>query len=153
MGRTRKAIIEGHKTKAEKEQRASSFIGNNSELSAPSFLSKEAKKEFYRIVEACERLGTLDDLDLAVVAVYADAWANYTRLAKIIAETGPVIVKRRVSGTKEIYNNPAVATQAEYVHRIMQCSIKLGLAVTDRMKIEVPKNDDDDEFSAFEGDA
>lgn len=153
MGRIRKAMIEGHKTKAEKEQRLSSFAGNNAYLEAPEFLSKEAKKEFSRIVEACERLGTLDDLDLAVVAVYADAWANYTRLAKIIAETGPVIVKRRVSGQKEVYNNPAVAAQAEYVHRIMQCSIKLGLAVTDRMKIEVPKNDDDDEFSAFEGDA
>lgn len=153
MGRVRQAIIKGHKTKAEKEQRLNSFSGTGTDLSAPNFLSADAKQEFYRVVNACKRLGTLDELDLSVLAIYADAYDNYCRLTKIIAETGPVIVKRRVTGVREVYNNPAVTTQAEYVHRIMQCSIKLGLAVTDRMRIEVPKDDDIDEFSQFEGDA
>lgn len=150
MGRTRVASPQGHRTKKEKQLRIEALAACEAEFTAPSFLCSEAKEEFERVVRACK--DRLDNLDLSVLAVYADAWANYTRLAKIIEEHGAVIVKRKVTGKVEIYHNPAVAAQAEYVHRIMQCSLKLGMATTDRLKLAVPKQDDDtDEFSEFEG--
>lgn len=151
MGRQRKADPSGHMSKAEKERRAEAVIGDG-ELVAPAFLCPEAKKEFERVKKAYEKTRPLDSLDLSVLAVYADAWAQYSRLAEIVSQHGPVIVKRRVTGKTEIFSNPAVAASAEYVHRIMQCSLKLGLAVTDRLKLAIPKEDDeDDAFSEFEG--
>lgn len=160
MGRPRKGNLKGHRTKKEKAERIDMLnnhmlkqeLGLNKNISAPAFLCSEAKKEFNRIVSAYEKLGTLDELDLSVLAVYADAWANYERLAKIISETGPVIIKRRVTGRTEVFSNPAVSAQAEYVHRIMQCSLKLGMATTDRLRLSVPKvEEEEDGFSEFEG--
>lgn len=151
MGRPRKTNITGHRSKAEKELRLNlpKVVGD---FDIPDFLNEEAKKEFIRVVNAYENVGTLDALDLSVLAVYADAWANYQRLAKVISDNGPVLIKKRVTGKVEIQNNPAVAIQAEYVKRIMQCSMKLGMATTDRLRLAVPVvESDEDAFSSFEG--
>lgn len=151
MGRQRKTTLNGHRSKADKELRLNipEAVGG---FSVPNFLSDEAKQEFVRVVEAYESVGSLDSLDLSVLAVYADAWDNYEKLSKIIAETGPVLVKRRVTGKIEIQNNPAVAVQSEYVKRIMQCSMKLGMATTDRLRLIVPTVEtEEDDFSEFEG--
>lgn len=151
MGRQRKTTLNGHRSKADKELRLNipEAVGG---FSVPDFLSDEAKQEFVRVVEAYESVGSLDSLDLSVLAVYADAWDNYEKLSRIIAETGPVLVKRRVTGKIEIQNNPAVAVQSEYVKRIMQCSMKLGMATTDRLRLIVPTVEtEEDDFSEFEG--
>lgn len=152
MGRPRKRTTERHISRAEKDARAEDLTVQGA-ITAPSFLNKEAKEEFDRIVKAYEELGTLDTLDTATLAIYAEAWANYTKLAEIIDKYGPVIIKRRVTGKTEIEQNPALAVQSDYVKRIMQCSLKLGMATTDRLRLAVPKNTDEieDEFSAFEG--
>ena len=148
MGRPVKADLQGHRSKEEKEARIAGIQAKTTEVKAPSYLNPEAKKEFDRVANATN----IGELDVAVLAVYADAWVQYRRLAKIIADHGAVIVKKRVTGKVDIYNNPALTAQAEYVHRIMQCSLKLGLAVTDRMRLAIPKREDDnDEFSEFEG--
>ena len=165
MGRPRKRQITGHRNKAEKMAR----IGGNNventdvppslydnlydnetvELSIPDWLSDKAKAEFVRVAEL---LDEVSDLDVAVLAVYADAVDNYERLSSVIAKTGPVIVKKRVTGQVEVTANPAVAAQSEYVKRIMQCSLKLGLAVTDRMRLSAPKQEYvADAFAEFEG--
>lgn len=151
MGRPRKTVLQGHRSKAEKDLRLNipKSVGN---FEIPEFLNDDAKREFIRVVEAYESVGSLDALDMSVLAVYADAWSNYERLAKIISQNGAVIVKKRVTGQVEIQNNPAVAIQAEYVKRIMQCSMKLGMATTDRLRLAVPvAESDEDAFSAFEG--
>lgn len=163
MGRPRKRQITGHRNKAEKMAR----IGGNNventdvppslyagdvetvELQIPDWLSDKAKAEFVRVAEL---LDEVSDLDVAVLAVYADAVDNYERLSSVIAKTGPVIVKKRVTGKYDVSANPAVAAQSEYVKRIMQCSLKLGLAVTDRMRLSAPKQEYvADAFAEFEG--
>ena len=150
MGRTKTKATERHITREEKDARMADLSVEGA-IVAPSFLSKEAREEFDRVVRAYEQLGTLDTLDLATLAIYADAWANYEKLAEIIDKYGPVTVKRKVTGKTEIEPNPALAVQSDYVKRIMQCSLKLGMATTDRLKLAVPKEEDlDDEFSAFE---
>lgn len=151
MGRPRKKATQRHITRAEKDARLEDQKVAGA-VQAPDFLNEEAKEEFNRVVEAFTELGTVDTLDTATLAIYADAWANYERLTEIIDKYGPVIVKRRVTGKTEIEANPALAVQSDYVKRIMQCSLKLGMATTDRLRLAVPKGDDtEDEFSAFEG--
>lgn len=151
MGRPKKRQIKGHRTKAEKAARLVEpvVIPSSCGITPPKWLSEAAKEEFMRVVSICD---SLTELDVPVLAVYADAVINYERLTSVISEVGPVIVKRRVTGKVDISPNPAVSAQAEMVHRIMQCSLKLGLAVTDRLRLAAPpKEDEHDEFSEFEG--
>lgn len=163
MGRLRKTAdaLEGHVSKKEKEKRRAAEtrnkVGNDGLQLAPEFLSEEGKAEFLRVVDECNKAGILDNLDRTILAVYADAWSQYERLSKVIANTGAVIIKRRVTGKIEIHPNPAVAAQAEYANRIFKCSTKLGLSTSDRMRLVVPEleektnkflsfiNSDDDE--------
>lgn len=151
MGRPKKRVTNRHITRAEKDARLKD-LSVSGDITAPDFLSNRAKEEFYRVVSCFKDLGTLDSLDLSTLAIYADAWDNYEKLAEIIDKYGPVLIKRRVTGKTEIEPNPALSVQSDYVKRIMQCSTKLGLATTDRLRLAVPTNEEEeDEFSSFEG--
>ena len=46
-------------------------------------------------------------------------------------------IKKTANGEIEIIN-PLINVQEKYVKQIMQCSTKLGLATTDRLKLVVP---------------
>lgn len=145
MGRVKKSAdaVKGHISKAEREARERSAehtrVQTDGLSSPPTFLKGEARREFLRVVTETRKAGLLDNLDISVLAVYAEAYAHYVELAELIAKTGAVIVKRRVTGKVEIQPNPAVTAQQLYADRIFKCSTKLGLAVTDRMKLTTPK--------------
>ena len=154
MGRPRQIQLAGHRSKAEKNARIDAVRDDTGAfddkgIQVPDWLSERAKNEFMRVAGL---LSNVSDLDIAVLAVYADAVDNYEKLSRIIAKTGPALVKKRVTGKFEVFPNPAVSAQAEYVKRIMQCSVKLGRAVTDRLRLAAPvKEDGTDDFSEFEG--
>jgi P27 family predicted phage terminase small subunit len=54
-------------------------------LSAPSWLGKEAKAEWKRVVNACAPLGILADVDRATLVAYCETWDEYCRLTRAIA--------------------------------------------------------------------
>lgn len=145
MGRLRKKTdnLDGHISNKAKNARKASEIKNkvsNDDLeNAPDFLSSSGKQEFLRVVRECKKAGILDNLDKSIIAIYADAWAQYEKLGRLIAETGAVLTKRKVTGKIEIRPNPAVAAQAEFANRIFRCSTKLGISTSDRMRLVVPE--------------
>lgn len=145
MGRLMKAAdnVDGHISKKARASRKYSEtknkVDNDGLNDPPDFLCEEAKAEFIRVVSECKKAGILDNLDKAILAVYADAWAQYEGLGRLISKTGAVIVKRRVTGRLEVRQNPAVAAQAEYANRIFKCSTKLGISTSDRMRLVVPE--------------
>lgn len=152
MGRYRDRNATRHETTKEKEARKMDRTITDKELTPPAFLDAEARQEFSRVVNAYKEIGTLDALDLSVLAVYAEAWSEYTKLAGIISRYGSVLTKRRVTGKVDIQPNPALAAQTEMVKRIMQCSLKLGLATTDRMRLIIPTTAEEGSvFDEFEG--
>lgn len=141
-GRSRKIIdissgkIGKEKIKARQEQEKKLKIDRDN-LIAPGWLSKAAKEEFDRIVFEAGKVNILDNLDLGFLAIYCNAYSCYIDVTEKIACNG-FLGKRTTAN--DIYEtvHPLLVIQEKYVKQIMQCSTKLGLATTDRLKLVVP---------------
>ena len=103
------------------------------ELTAPEWLDDGAKEEFLRVVEETGEINLLDNLDLSVLAIYCNAYSCYRQLTELIRQKG-----FRHGGASD----SDISKQEKYVKQILQCSSKLGLATTDRLKLIVPVPED-----------
>lgn len=106
-------------------------------LAPPAWLDKEAAEEFSRVVDEAGKIDILDNLDLSVLAIYANAYTMYVQTVKKIARFGLTGKRQTLYGTYEVIS-PYVVAQDKYVKQIMLCSSKLGLSTTDRLKLIVP---------------
>lgn len=107
-----------------------------------TFANKAAKDEYIRIIDAAAAVELLDDMDLAYIKMYADAWGLYNMALKDIKQQGPTIRVETGQGNVRPIKNPAVSAMNDYIKTMMQCSTKLGLATTDRLKLVVPEPDE-----------
>lgn len=142
MGRPRKVIAmhTGAHTKKERESRTrqeKELKLGREQLVPPGWLSSRAAEEFARVVDEAGKADILDNLDLSVLAIYADAWDKFINLDDKIKKEGEIV---KVKGVKSTYTkvNPAVVAQSIYVDRIYKASAKLGMTATDRLKLVVP---------------
>lgn len=138
-GRPRKVVSmsTGNISKATKAARAESEKAlkvNTNELRAPDWLSDIAAVEFDRVVANAAQVGMLDNLDLSVLAIYADNYYRYIEATKALAKDG------HVTKAKSGYQMPSpwMSILNQSAKNIFACSAKLGLAVTDRLKLIVP---------------
>ena len=127
-------VSKKHLTKAEKEARekAENKIKTKAELLPPSFLDIEAKREFKRVVDALNatELNLLDNLDLSILAIYAQSYAQYVNITKQL----------RTADADEIHK--FYRLQKMQIETIMTCSNKLGLAISDRLRLVIPKTEE-----------
>lgn len=160
MGRAKKPVAlldKSNLTKEVKEARAeheAKMKSNNERLKAPSWLNKEAKKEFNRVVKEMREVEALNDLlsnlDLGVLAIYANAYSNYVTLSKQIDQEGITTEYTNKGGATNTVINASVQAQQKYIDVIFKASAKLGLSLSDRLKLVVPKSEEDtNEFSEF----
>lgn len=145
-GRPRK-IIDISTGKISKKNRASRKAQEKKiklprdELIAPKWLNDIAKNEFTRVVKAAGKIDLLDNLDLALVAIYANAYSHFIELARNLDEMSDIATRFSANGSYNVVS-PCLVAQEKYVKQIMQCSTKLGLATTDRLKLIVPVKED-----------
>ena len=159
MGRAKKPVAlldKSNLTKAEKEERLEQEEKMKCEcdMKAPSYLSKDAKKEFNRIVKEMQLIEGIDDLlsnlDLGVLAIYANAYDNYVKLTKQIDVEGITTEYTNKAGATNTVINASVQAQQKYIDVIMKCSAKLGLSISDRLKLVVPKQEgESNEFADY----
>lgn len=140
MGRARKVISmrKGEMPKAERQAReeGEAKIKIDAEnLVAPEWLTGEAQKEFNRVVSEARKIDYLDNLDLSVLAVYCDNYARYVNAATHLNNDGLVNVTDSGYATP----SPYMSILNQSAKNIFTCSSKLGLAITDRLKLIVPK--------------
>lgn len=107
------------------------------QLTPPEWLSDTARDEFLRVVTEAATIDHLDNLDLGVLAIYANAYASFVEVSEMIQQTGHLGTRENNFGTYHTVH-PLLQAQEKYVKQIMQCSTKLGLATTDRLKLIVP---------------
>lgn len=103
------------------------------EEGAPTWLSDDAAQEYNRVVAEAKAINLFDNLDLVVLAIYADCYARYIAATKAIREYGLTATSR---GAFTV--SPYVEVADKSATQILKCSTKLGLAVTDRLKLIVP---------------
>lgn len=123
--------------RAKREKQEAQLKLERDGLKPPSNLTLRAQAEFMRVVGECEKLDILDNLDLSVLSIYAFAWDQYLTCAEMIQKEGPVEVKVTNNGESRSVSS-FVNAQEKFAKQIMQCSTKLGLATTDRLKLIVP---------------
>ena len=107
------------------------------EEGAPEWLNETAAAEYNRVVAESAKINLYDNLDLAVLAIYADNYARYIEASKAIREHGLTSISR---GSKTV--SPYVDVADKAATQILKCSTKLGLAVTDRLKLIVPTKEE-----------
>lgn len=143
MGRTRKVVSMstgkiGKAARAARSEAEKKIHVKADALSPPDWLSDKAALEFDRVVRESAELGTIDNLDLAVLAVYADNYGRYADAATHINIHGATVE------TSNGYETPSpwvtIADRAAKI--IFTCSTKLGMSVTDRLKLIVPTKEE-----------
>lgn len=107
------------------------------EAGAPEWLSQEAAKEYNRVVAEAKKINLFDNLDLAILAIYADCYARYIKASGLVAEHGFTATSR---GAFTV--SPYVEVMDKAATQILKCSTKLGLSVTDRLKLIVPTKEE-----------
>lgn len=143
MGRPRKVVSMstgkiGKAARAARSEAEKQMHVKADALSPPDWLSDRAALEFDRVVRESAELGMLDNLDLAVLAVYADNYSRYVDAAMHINIHGATVT------TKNGYETPSpwVAVSDRAAKNIFACSAKLGMSVTDRLKLIVPTKEE-----------
>ena len=107
------------------------------ETGAPSWLCDGAAQEYNRVVREAGKIGLLDNLDMVVLAIYADNYARYVTASIEMRRSGLT-----VEGKFADVPSPYVASADKAATQIQKCSTKLGLATTDRLKLIVPEKEE-----------
>lgn len=110
---------------------------NALEMGAPQWLSEHAAIEYERVVAEAKKINLFDNLDLAFLAIYADCYDKYILASQKIKEYGMSI---EIKG--KMYPSPFIMIADKMATQILKCSTKLGLAVTDRLKLIVPTKEE-----------
>ena len=106
------------------------------EAGAPEWLDDVAKAEFERIVHEAGSIGILDNMDLSALAVYASSYSQYREASLKVQKFGMVVKSGKDGQGASV--SPFINVLDKAAARIMQCSIRLGLSATDRLKLLVP---------------
>ncbi len=127
-------VTKKHLTKEEKEQRKKleKKIQTDCNLEPPTWLNDLAKTEFNRVVNAIKdtEFNLLDNLDLSILAIYAQTYSQYLNITEQLQN----------AETEEIHK--LYRLQKMQIETIMQCSNKLGLAISDRLRLVLPKKEE-----------
>jgi len=143
-GRTRK-IVEistgkiGKKEKLNRQIQEEKLKLDRAELErgAPEWLSPAAAEEYNRVVFEAKKINLYDNLDLSILAIYADCYARFVEASEYLQKNGNTIVV----GEKE-FVSPYVTIADKLMTQILKCSTKLGLSITDRLKLIVPTKEE-----------
>lgn len=115
------------------------------EVGAPYWLSEDAAAEFNRVVAEAKKINLFDNLDMAFIAIYADCYNKYVIATRKIKEYGMTI---EVKG--QLHPSPYFLIADKMATQIMKCSAKLGLSVTDRLRLIVPTKEEKEPNSFLE---
>lgn len=113
----------------------------------PAYLSLEAQKVWAVTAPLCESMGTLTEADVDQFASYCMAMGAVREMNEDIKENG-YTDDTDIGGTKK---RPAVAIMQDYQRIGMQIGARFGLTPSDRTRISVGKQDDEDPFAKLAG--
>lgn len=154
-GRNKKAVesLAGHRTKKELQERKqaqSKMKGNTDKIFCPQWLDDTAKEEFERVSEELKAIDLICNIDTTILAIYCDAYSNYVQLTQAIQTNGAIQYYVNTKGEENKVVSAEVMAQNKYIDTIMKCSSKLGLSISDRLKLIIPEKDTkENKFAKF----
>lgn len=110
----------------------------------PTWLDREAKAEWRRVVPVLEQMGLLAGLDRAVLASYCDVWSQWNQARDILRRDGQLSVGSKDQVAKhpawDIYRGALVEMRALWKD--------LALTPTARVRLLIPDGVEDDHPAA-----
>ncbi|MGE7657385.1 phage terminase small subunit P27 family [Bacillus altitudinis] len=142
-------LVKGKKnlTKKEIEQRRQQEVkAPNDKVKAPAYLPKDLKREFKKIADELKNIGIMTNLDVDALARFLFARKQYLEITEIILETPITTLAENSEGEKfEIANaaySDLLINQDKLFKQCRQASSDLGLTISSRCKLVIPKKDD-----------
>lgn len=143
------AVIQGkgrsnHLTKEEIERRKEHeerMRGNTDKIEPPEYLLKKQKEEFERIAAELLDLGIISNLDVDALARYVTAQSEYERLGPVLRKLDPI--KDLDAYTK------LNRTRKQLSDECRAYANDLGLTITSRLKLVIPKTEDEKPKNKF----
>ena len=120
----------------------------------PSWLSREAKQEWRRIVPELERLRVLTAVDGAALAAYCQSFANWRRAEEYLAENSYSVALTRIDrdGNEIVYawqQRPEVAIGQKERALMKSFLIEFGLTPASRSRIKASPAEERDPLEDF----
>lgn len=116
--------------------------------SCPSWLSKEAKAEWRRIVPELERLGLLTLVDRTALAAYCQAAAELEIATKQLNKEGRIIFVEVFNKAGEVSGSvqkphPAIKLQRDAFRQVKAYLAEFGLTPSARTRVKTPEKTDE----------
>lgn len=128
-----------HLTKAEIEHRKATEIKAPSDkVKAPSYLDKELKKEFRKIAKELLNIGIMTNLDVDALARFVIARKMYVELSQKILEH-----------PEKLLDKDWLSNQDKLFKQCRSAASDLGLTISSRCKLVMPKKEDDKPENKF----
>lgn len=123
-----------HLTKEEIEKRKNSEVqAPDDNVVPPAYLKVAQKKEFNSIAEQLKAIKIISNLDCDLLARYIKAKDEYVKITKNLEK-----VKLSEPGGVDKYNTLSLI-QNRLAGQVMACAKELGLTVSSRCKLVIPK--------------
>lgn len=121
-----------HLTKAEIQERIDSEVKvGNDAVKSPAYLPKELKKEFNKIAKELIKCDLLTNLDVDVLARFLISREQYVKTMEQLRDIDPT--------DDIIYYEKVLRVNDKLFQQLSKSSNELGLTVTSRGRIRVPK--------------
>lgn len=128
-----------HLTKSEIEQRRSEEIDVPfKDVEPPDYLSESQKREFNEYAEKLVAIGIFTELDEDCLARYVLSKNLYLRYTSLLSS---MMSKKNVAEMGKVQQ-----LQDKAFRQCTTCARDLGLTITSRCKLVIPKVEDDEEF-------
>lgn len=129
---TKLVMLKGkkHFTKQEIQERLDCEIDAPADnIAAPNFLTKKQKDEFYKLAKELTNIEIMSNLDCNLLAQYVVAYDFYVAYSK----------KLRSAVHNGHDFEDLLKAQDRYYKQSLLCAKELGLTISSRCKIQVPK--------------
>ena len=134
-------LIKGkkHFTKKEIEERKATEIKAPSDkVKPPAYLPSNLKREFKKIADELMQIGIMTNLDVDALARFLIAKNMYVKISSQLIDLDPLSEKFET----------LIAHQDKFFKQSRQSAMDLGLTISSRCKLVIPKNDEDKEKTA-----
>lgn len=157
------SVIQGkgksnHLTKAEikkREEQENRMRANTNNIVAPSYLTKKQREEFDAIAKELVELDIFTNLDVDNLARYIDSKHQYikiTRAQRAMKVTEKLVIDNE--GNERVFANDDYGKLQRVRNTLFtECrnaAGDLGLSITSRLSLVLPKKEDDEPKSEFE---
>lgn len=142
MARPRKSTeaLSGAYTKdamKERLENENKLKGNKDKLEAPLFIQQDevALDKFNQIVNELNEVNLIINVDVDLLAIYADSWSKYVKATKMLMMQSMVEEQENKLGAVSKMQNPYIKIQQSYAAQLVKLASLFGLSPADRSRI------------------